>query len=644
MRKAALFGLILASAYAHAQVWQEPVVAFTPETRDKTLNQMVIGGVADANGDGLDDFLVGNHLYSEVWAFMSNAAVGGGFDVIRLSHPGALVAGPASLQFADIDQDGDMDVIGTGKTPGASPGASWFQLAYPLQPGAAIEYKITSTFTEQLQVMDFNDDGYPDIAVVDSSNACRLYLNPIGTGGLAAAWRAVDVGRVEGRMAVGDSDGDGKPEVIFRNDGSLEFFEVSELNNGVPVFTKTTAQIGTSKHVWGLVDLDGDSDLDVILEAGALQNLGGGTFSYHPFPLSYYSVTAGDVDADGMVEIVGVFASTGGRILERGEGFTFTTASTFRVNPIRAIAYNNHLPIQLVNVLGDSRPSLLTGGSSVWMSHSNASPPIVQSAQIIPNPAAPEDVVPGTGTLRLEIMAADGSATSLRVLGVAGLMPLQAIVPIPASDGTPLTIDVPVRFVGPASCESRVAYRIFPEGDPLNISHLFFADIRRLQAQTVVVRGGELPIPDFKGGDLVYTTTLGIPSGSISRVRMQIEIEHSYRGDLLVTSTGSLGTTTLFRGDSTDSGKTLRIDRTLLTSPASHTRFTVGFTVRDQIAGDTGIVKSFRISVDTGTTVCTSDLATILDPFVLGWELAVPPDPNGDGVYDAADVLVVSKL
>lgn len=129
-----------------------------------------------------------------------------------------------------------------------------------------------------VSTLDYNDDGWPDIYVACDSTPSILYRNNRDgtfTDVAVEAGAAYDEdGREQAGMgsAIGDYDGDGRPDIFKTNFSD----DVSSLyrNDGDGTFTSTIQQAGLGLNTqylgWGVAFLDADNDgwLDLLLVNG----------------------------------------------------------------------------------------------------------------------------------------------------------------------------------------------------------------------------------------------------------------------------------------------------------------------------------------------------------------------------------------
>jgi uncharacterized repeat protein (TIGR01451 family)/MYXO-CTERM domain-containing protein len=180
-----------------------------------------------------------------------------------------------------------------------------------VQPGAVL------AASPGMAVADLDADGHPDL-VAHRFNAAGgddlLFFKGVGDGTFAAARViASDLGATVNDVAVGDLDGDGKPDLVLAQ-GS---FATVLLGNGNGTFRRPTTGSdvvsGVGTYQVQLVDLDGDGRLDLVVGAGngPAFHRGDGLGGFGPPRHLAIGVEAGgypfalaDLDGDGLPDLV----------------------------------------------------------------------------------------------------------------------------------------------------------------------------------------------------------------------------------------------------------------------------------------------------------------------------------------------------
>ncbi len=229
--------------------------------------------IADLDGDGKLDVAVTNFGSASVSVFRNISSIG--TIAFTLKADFTTAGGPEGITAGDVDGDGKPEII-TSNTGSGSIGISVLQnncTPGTISFGTKVDFA-TSSFSSGVVIGDIDGDGKADLAASNFNlNSISVLRNTATAGTINAASFAAKVDFATGNaphgLAIGDIDGDGKPELISSN---FNGESVSILRN-----TSSSGAIDLTSFA-GKVDF--------------------GTLATGPF-----SVALGDVDGDGKADI-----------------------------------------------------------------------------------------------------------------------------------------------------------------------------------------------------------------------------------------------------------------------------------------------------------------------------------------------------
>ncbi len=247
--------------------------------------------------------------------------------------------GPSSIVAADVNGDGKLDLIALSPLGNVyvllGNGDGTFHTPVAYATGR------TSGCCNGLAVGDLNGDGKPDLAVVENDGIGILLNAGSGTFGAATYYASGVAGsQVGDGIAIGDLNGDKKPDIVVTNEtsGAIVF-----LNQGGGVFTESGVVngpfVGATNNIL-LADINNDKKLDIVIPDSAgdvftFYGKGNGTFSSGPvYPLQVAGsgnvlVALGDFNGDGALDLVDTDGITMNTVsLGRGDG-SFQTAQAY---------------------------------------------------------------------------------------------------------------------------------------------------------------------------------------------------------------------------------------------------------------------------------------------------------------------------
>lgn len=240
-------------------------------------------------------------------------------EVCQAQEPTTIPAGidPCSLSIADLDGDGRPDLAVPNSDPWVTPGGT--HVSNVLRGygngdfAKAVPYPSGEELPVGLAVGDFDGDGRPDIATANHEARQAFLLRNMGGGMSFAPPTGVGVESTASSIAAGDFNNDGLDDLIVNTPSGVA------LLRGTPsglLHTDTLDVGGTPMHS-ELVDLDNDGNLDLVAAVTAnadgpgrlviLQGGGDGSFPErveHPLPGDPWWVVAGDLNMDGDLDLL----------------------------------------------------------------------------------------------------------------------------------------------------------------------------------------------------------------------------------------------------------------------------------------------------------------------------------------------------
>jgi predicted nucleotidyltransferase len=349
---------------------------------------------SDVDGDGDKDVLItGNISSSEATSKLyTNDGTGSYTEV--LDTPFEQVY-EGSVNFSDVDGDGDNDVLITGESDSGRIAKLY------ANDGTGSFAEVMNTNFEgvnsgtSVAFSDVNGDGYSDILITGRNDSfdriAKLYIND-GTGGYPVILPPPFVGVSSSSIAFSDVDGDGDKDVLmtgFNDPG----FRTSKLyiNDGTGIFMEVvdTPFEAVASGCIAFSDVDGDGDNDVLITgksdsariAKLYTNDGMGNFTEvmgTPFigvTVSYVAFSDIDGDGDNDVLIAGTPSPAPEIVkLYTNDGlgnFTEVTDTPFTDIQVRSFAFSD--------VDGDDDNDLLLIGRE------NAGPPYAEFAKLYTN-------------------------------------------------------------------------------------------------------------------------------------------------------------------------------------------------------------------------------------------------------------------
>lgn len=302
---------------------------FLPPVSFNAVNHAEKIAAGDVNGDGILDVVVGALVSIGPLAtlgVMINTGNGNfAAPIIYDAAPGGRF-GSTAVALADLDNDGDLDLIGGGLYENGSidNGAVTIRRNNGNGTFGAVEIILFTnpnfvSNPKEITTGFINGDGFPDIvAAVPSGRAIEgfVVVPSNGSGGFntpvyyEASQQTFDV-------AVVDLDNDGHSDVITVANSSAAVTVHKNLGNGTfPVLTRY--EVASLSDAVESADIDNDGDIDIVVNGEVdissldpvvkiLKNNGNGTFApaidYTP-TRNFGDMKLRDINGDGFVDLI----------------------------------------------------------------------------------------------------------------------------------------------------------------------------------------------------------------------------------------------------------------------------------------------------------------------------------------------------
>jgi hypothetical protein len=323
--------------------------------------------VADVNSDGKPDLIVADKVDGMVSVLANQSTQGASVLTFAPRQTFTVGANPVSVAVADLTGDGQPDLIVANQGDNATPGS--VSVLRNSSGSGMLSFATQQTFTVGLSptsvaVADVNGDGNLDLIVAnqDDSTVSVLLGNGSGSSGVSfQPQRSFATGVFPAAVAVGDVNGDGKPDLVTFDFGGDTASVL--LGNGDGTFQDQPGLgVGPGPQSVAVADLNGDGKPDLIVADSASNTvsvlLGNGDGSFQPretFAVGRHpqSVAVADLNGDGRPDIVvaNKDSNTVSVLLGNGDG-TFQAQTTYPVG-------ESPFSVAVADLNGDGIPDLI---------------------------------------------------------------------------------------------------------------------------------------------------------------------------------------------------------------------------------------------------------------------------------------------
>jgi hypothetical protein len=264
----------------------------------------------DVDGDGDMDILAAAFSDDDISWFENGDGVGGSWTEVAIA---TTYSGPLGVDLADVDGDGDLDVLAAAGSAGS---VDWFENtngAGTAWSAASIDAAFASA--DSVYPADLDEDGDVDL-VVAGGTTVAWYENTAGGTSWTATTLASGFTNAAGAWAA-DLDGDGDYDPIAldaKAGGTVDWFENDTIHHSSLIDMQTTVTALANARGVAVGDIDGDGDADIAeaTAAGVLQWSENTTGTGSAWTVQAIATGFGDVvdlalidvDRDGTLDLV----------------------------------------------------------------------------------------------------------------------------------------------------------------------------------------------------------------------------------------------------------------------------------------------------------------------------------------------------
>jgi predicted outer membrane repeat protein len=269
----ALLTSVLLLAWAAVAPGAAGQVEFTEAEDSSVLTGVRLGSssIADVNGDGNKDLLITGSGTATLYLGDGQ----GGFAKADASSVLAGVAGSSS-SVADVNGDGHKDLLIIGADANFDPAATLY-----LGDGqggfakADASSNLTGVNEGSSSIADVDGDGNKDLLITgedpDTSRTATLYRGD-GTGGFAEADASSNLtGVMNSSSSIADVDGDGNKDLLitgFADNGRTATLYFGDGQGGFAKADASSTLTGVYESSSSIADVDGDGNKDLLITGG----------------------------------------------------------------------------------------------------------------------------------------------------------------------------------------------------------------------------------------------------------------------------------------------------------------------------------------------------------------------------------------
>jgi hypothetical protein len=242
-------------------------ISMAPAISYPTGNYSLAPSIADLNGDGKPEIILSSSGDDILSTYTNNSTPGHLSFLPKVDWGLPAGSGPFKVAVGDLDGDGKPDMVAAnGNTNLVSVFRNTSATGGAVSFAAHVDFA-TGNAPQGVAIGDLDGDGKPDLAVVNNSdNTVSLLLNTGGGGVIAFAPHAdVPTGNGAYDIVISDFDGDGKPDlaVVDLYGNAVSVHRNTSTVGNISVGANTDYATGDIPFALTTADFDGDGKPDI---------------------------------------------------------------------------------------------------------------------------------------------------------------------------------------------------------------------------------------------------------------------------------------------------------------------------------------------------------------------------------------------